>query len=368
MPRFGSRDHYVDSENFSCCGARAVRVDRLRARRQPTIEQRLQQLEAEQAAMKQQLAERDAAIQELKRELAAQGATTAPVATTTPVVPRATEGSAAPPQTVAAGQAQEAAASPETRSPTPRPVETWGVYDPGDGFLVGRSEFGELSISSYAMARYMSQHDDDQVFTDHLGNERPVDIRNDIFSHRIMAFLKGWMGSEKLDLQHHDLDGQHDRPGRDLRESRLPVQQEIQPVRRPDRQPGVAFAERFAPVLAGSRSRHGRRVLPAIFRLGHLRHRRSVARPLVQRRRIEQQQRARREGEPARPQVQLRRHGLVDADDARVRPTRCVRRLGMARGHRDSLRSFRTSRARNRASARRPAAVPRTPRCASPTA
>ncbi len=48
------------------------------------------------------------------------------------------------------------------------------------------------------MARYMSQHDDDQVFTDHLGNERPVDMRNDIFSHRIMVFLKGWMGSEKL--------------------------------------------------------------------------------------------------------------------------------------------------------------------------
>ena len=44
----------------------------------------------------------------------------------------------------------------------------------------------------------MSQHDDDQVFTDHLGNERPVDIRSDLFSHRIMVFLKGWMGSEKL--------------------------------------------------------------------------------------------------------------------------------------------------------------------------
>ncbi len=40
----------------------------------PTIEQRLQQLEAEQAAIKQQLAERDAVIQELKRELQAQGA------------------------------------------------------------------------------------------------------------------------------------------------------------------------------------------------------------------------------------------------------------------------------------------------------
>ena len=40
----------------------------------PSIEERLRQLEAEQAAMKQQLAERDAVIEELKRELQAQGA------------------------------------------------------------------------------------------------------------------------------------------------------------------------------------------------------------------------------------------------------------------------------------------------------
>ena len=146
----------------------------------PTIEQRLQRLEAEQAAMRQQLAERDAVIEELKRELAAQSGATAPVAV------------------AAATPAPPPAESTESRAPTPRVVETWGVYDPGDGFLVGRSEFGELSISSYAMARYMSQHDDDQVFTDHLGGQRPVDVRSDIFSHRIMVFLKGWMGSEKL--------------------------------------------------------------------------------------------------------------------------------------------------------------------------
>ena len=71
-----------------------------------SVEQRLQRLEAEQAAMKQQLAERDAAIQELKRELAAQGGTTAPVAVTpAPAV----AGSAVPTQAAAAGQAQEAA-------------------------------------------------------------------------------------------------------------------------------------------------------------------------------------------------------------------------------------------------------------------
>lgn len=163
-----------------------------------SVEERLQRLEAEQAAMKQQLAERDQVIQELKRELAAQGGASAPVSATTPAVPPTAAGPVVPPQSIAAGQAQEAGGSPENRLPTPRTVETWGVYDPGAGFLIGRNDFGELSVSAYAMARYMSQHDDDQVFTDHLGNERPVDIRSDIFSHRIMVFLKGWMGSEKL--------------------------------------------------------------------------------------------------------------------------------------------------------------------------
>jgi hypothetical protein len=163
-----------------------------------SVEERLQRLEAEQAAMKQQLAERDAVIQELKRELAAQGGAATPAPAATPAVPPAAAGSAVPPQTAAAGPTQSADASPERRAPTPRRVETWGVYDPGDGFLVGRNDAGELSVSAYAMARYMSQHDDDQVFTDHLGNERPVDVRSDLFSHRIMVFLKGWMGSEKL--------------------------------------------------------------------------------------------------------------------------------------------------------------------------
>jgi len=161
-----------------------------------TIEQRLQQLEAEQAAMKQQLAERDAMIQELKRELQAQGAAPVAAAAPAPAVPAApgqpaqVAGTAAPPPAVE-GDA-------EGRGPFVPKVETWGVYDPGKGFVVGSNELGELDISAYGMVRYMSQHDDDQVFTDHLGNERPVDVRSDIFSHRVMVFLKGWMGSEKL--------------------------------------------------------------------------------------------------------------------------------------------------------------------------
>jgi hypothetical protein len=163
-----------------------------------SIEERLQRLEAEQAAMKQQLAERDQLIQDLREELQAQGGATAeaagPAAAPTapgPTQPAQVVDASAPPPLETGG------AIPDRGTFTPK-VETWGVYDPGKGFMVGKSDFGQLDISAYGMVRYMNQNDDDDVFTDHLGNERPVDARHDIFSHRIMVFLKGWMGSEKL--------------------------------------------------------------------------------------------------------------------------------------------------------------------------
>ena len=51
------------------------------------------------------------------------------------------------------------------------------MLDPGKGFLVGRSKEGELSISAYALVRYINQMPADQTFTDHLGREHPVDAR-----------------------------------------------------------------------------------------------------------------------------------------------------------------------------------------------
>jgi hypothetical protein len=88
-------------------------------------------------------------------------------------------------------------AAPAPRQPAER-IESWGEFEPGDGFLVGRSDAGELSISGYAMLRYLNQMPGSQTFTDHLGNERPVDGRNDIFPHRVIVFLKGWLGTPKL--------------------------------------------------------------------------------------------------------------------------------------------------------------------------
>ena len=74
----------------------------------------------------------------------------------------------------------------------------WGTYDPGLGFLVGRTDFGELAISGYALVRYLNQNDEDGVFTDHLGNERVVDTRHDLLSHRVIVWFKGWLGDPRL--------------------------------------------------------------------------------------------------------------------------------------------------------------------------
>jgi hypothetical protein len=96
-----------------------------------------------------------------------------------------------------AAPAVSAPAPPGSRKPSER-VESWGEFEPGDGFLVGRSSAGELSISAYALVRYVNQMAGDETFTDHLGNERPVDGRNDIWPHRTMVFFKGWLGSPKV--------------------------------------------------------------------------------------------------------------------------------------------------------------------------
>ena len=88
-------------------------------------------------------------------------------------------------------------AQPVPPKPAER-IETWGEFDPGKGFLVGRSDAGELEISAYALIRYMNQMPSHQTFIDHLGNERTVDGRNDLYPHRIMVFFKGWLGTEKL--------------------------------------------------------------------------------------------------------------------------------------------------------------------------
>ncbi len=97
--------------------------------------------------------------------------------------------------TGAAAAAQAATGGPS--EPTER-IESWGEFSPGNGFLVGRGSAGELAISAYALVRYLNQMPDNDTFTDHLGNERAVDGRNDIFPHRVIIWFKGWVGRPQI--------------------------------------------------------------------------------------------------------------------------------------------------------------------------
>jgi hypothetical protein len=121
-------------------------------------------------------------------------ARTVPIIDLTPA-PDAPAAIAAP---AAEAGAQTAESSATAASIVPPANETWGVYDPGKGFLIGRSDIGEASISAYTLVRYLNQMDDNKEFTDHLGQVRPVDGRNDIYSHRALVWLDGWVGDPKL--------------------------------------------------------------------------------------------------------------------------------------------------------------------------
>lgn len=75
---------------------------------------------------------------------------------------------------------------------------TWGAVDPGKGFKVAKTDRGDLSISIYALFRYLNQLPANQTFLDHLGREHVVQARNDLQFHRVQVFFKGWVYAERM--------------------------------------------------------------------------------------------------------------------------------------------------------------------------
>ena len=84
------------------------------------------------------------------------------------------------------------------------------------------------------------------------------------------GLLQGVARRPEADLHGHLLDRARHEPERHLRQPRLPVQPEVQPLRRPQREPRDALAPGLASLLARPRSRDGRRVLPALLQLRRL--------------------------------------------------------------------------------------------------
>jgi hypothetical protein len=73
-----------------------------------------------------------------------------------------------------------------------------GEFTPGKGFLIAKNNLASLSISLYAMARYVNQLPAEKIWYDHLDSARLYKGRNDIFWHRVMIWFSGYLGTPKF--------------------------------------------------------------------------------------------------------------------------------------------------------------------------
>src|SRR5579862_8382988 len=74
----------------------------------------------------------------------------------------------------------------------------FGEFNPGRGFTVAKSDYGELNLSGYMATRYLNQLPGAQSATDHLGRPIIVDPRQDFQFHRVMLFSQGWLFSKNF--------------------------------------------------------------------------------------------------------------------------------------------------------------------------
>jgi len=75
---------------------------------------------------------------------------------------------------------------------------TAGEFTPGRGWQIYKSKRSSLNISVYGLIRYLNQMPGDQIYTDHLGHERVVPARNDIYWQRSMVWLTGFFWNPKF--------------------------------------------------------------------------------------------------------------------------------------------------------------------------
>jgi len=75
---------------------------------------------------------------------------------------------------------------------------TAGEFTPSKGFQLFTSPNASLNISVYGLFRWIDQTPGAQTFTDHLGRERPVAARNDMYWQRTMVWFTGFFWKPEL--------------------------------------------------------------------------------------------------------------------------------------------------------------------------
>lgn len=153
----------------------------------PSVEERLRRLEQRQEETDRQIREKDARIQELERQLqtAGQPAVAAPT-------PAPGEPAVVSPAAVAAAPT---ASLPSAEAPATVPAkpDKWGAFEPGRGFVLARTELGEVDFGVFSYVRYLNQKGLDETFTDSFGRTQDIDRRSDVQLQKVNLTFKGWL-------------------------------------------------------------------------------------------------------------------------------------------------------------------------------
>ena len=107
--------------------------------------------------------------------------------------------------TAAATTEVTAAASPATQSSAPASdamsassEQQWGKFEPGKGFVLARTDMGEMDFSAFTYARYLNQLALDESYTNSFGKTSDLDLRNDIQFQKLTLNFKGWLFDPKF--------------------------------------------------------------------------------------------------------------------------------------------------------------------------
>ena len=153
----------------------------------PSVEERLRRLEQRQEETDRQIREKDARIQELERQLqtAGQPAVAAPT-------PAPGEPAVVSPAAVAATPASSLP-SAEAPAAVPTKPDKWGAFEPGKGFVLARTDRGEVDFGVFSYVRYLNQKGLDETFTDSFGRTQDIDRRSDVQLQKVNLTFKGWL-------------------------------------------------------------------------------------------------------------------------------------------------------------------------------
>jgi hypothetical protein len=179
-----------------------------------SIEAQLQELRAMREGLAKQMNTFDGRIGALEAQLQAAApkapaATTATAAMTTPATGKApaaeTSVATATPldnaikgATKDTGDAVATTATVDTEKVNILNPKTWGKQEPGKGFVLARTDKGEMDVTLVTYFRYLNQTGLDPTYTDYFGKTTTLDRKEDFQLNKVNMTFKGWLYDERF--------------------------------------------------------------------------------------------------------------------------------------------------------------------------